>query len=405
MELALNIALGVIALAFTAYCLKKEVNLGLVMLADAAFVALIARIPAGDAMRFALHGLISRSTLELVAILLLIMLLENVMRTTGMIRSIVENLKELAGGNRLAAGLLPLVIGLLPSPGGARFSCPMVEEVAQGNADAENKAFLNFWFRHVWLDGFILYPGVILAAGLLDVSVLDLFARLLPLMLASAVAGYLLGLRKLKREKIARTKPVRESLRAFFLSFLPILAIIALYIALLKLFVPFAMEIALGAVVLALLIAKKYGFRKTAKLFVESFPGKLLLIIAGAMVFKEVLLQGRVLDGLPALLASWGIPAVVLFVLLPLAGSVTSGITVSFVSLAFPILLPLGLGLNLWHAAAAFAVGFAGNMITPLHLCAVMTSEYFGVPLRRLLVRSALGIAPVVAIAIIMLLV
>jgi integral membrane protein (TIGR00529 family) len=405
MDLALNIAFGIVALAFTAFCLKKDINLGLVMLADSAFVVLIARIPAGDALRFALNGIVSQSTIELVAILFLIMLLENVMRTTGMIKRIVESLKELAGGNRLAAGLLPMVIGLLPSPGGARFSCPMVDEVAQGNTDAGNKAFINFWFRHVWMDGFILYPGVILASGLLGVSVLGMFVRLLPLMLASAVMGYIFGLRKLQREKIVRTKSVRESLRSFFLSFLPILLIIAAYIILLELRMPYAMEIALGAVVLALLIIKKYTFLKFAKLVVESFPGKLLLIIAGAMVFKEILLEGGVLDGLPGLLASWGIPAVVLFVVLPFAGSVTSGITVSFVSLAFPILMPLGLGSNLWHAAATFAVGFAGNMVTPLHLCAVLTSEYYGVPLRRLLMRAALAIVPVVAVAIVILLI
>jgi integral membrane protein (TIGR00529 family) len=403
MELALNIALGIVALAFTAFCLKKDVNLGIVMLVDSAFVVLIARIPAADALRFAANGIASESTVTLVVILVLIMMLENIMRTTGMIRRIVESLKELAGGNRLAAALLPMVIGLLPSPGGARFSCPMVEEVAQDGTDAMNKSFINFWFRHIWMDGFILYPGIILASGLLGVSVISMFVHLLPFMAASALIGYIAGLSRLKREKIARTKPVRESLRALLLSFLPVLTIIVLYVALINV-VPYSMGIVLAAVVLALLIIKKYDLKMIVKLVRESFPWRMIFIIVGAMVFMGILGDGGVLNGLPGVLRAWGLPVALLFIALPFIGAAASGITVNYVSLAFPILIPLGLGGNLWLAAATFAVGFLGNMVTPLHLCAVMTADFFHTPLRKLLQRTALAISPLFVVAAVMIL-
>lgn len=44
------------------------------------------------------------------------------------------------------------------------------------------------------------------------------------------------------------------------------------------------------------------------------------------------------------------------------------GVTVTFVSLTFPILISFGVDQNIWYAVAAFVSGFIGGMITPVHL-------------------------------------
>jgi len=102
---------------------------------------------------------------------------------------------------------------------------------------------------------------------------------------------------------------------------------------------------------------------------------------------------------LSELLGKYGIPAAILFILLPFAGGFTSGITVSYVSLTFPILIPLGLGENLWYIAVAFAAGSIGCMVTPLHLCAVMTADYFKTPLGGLLKKVAIAELPLFLIS------
>ena len=403
MDIAVDILLIAAALAGTVYLLRKQVNLGVVMLLDSVFIVLVARIPADKALLFAFKGAISESTVKLILILFLIMMIENIMRNTGMIRSMTDSLKELVGSNRLAAGLLPVVIGLLPSPGGARFSCPMVEEVTGDATDDANKAFINYWFRHIWLDGFILYPGVILAAELLKVSVISLFLHLIPFMLVSVLLGCVYGLRHMRKEKAVRTKPVKESLRTFIISMLPVITVISVYIILLKT-TPYSLELAAGSMVIILFAVKRYSFGKIIKTMREAFPVKLVLIILGVMVFKEILLESGAIAGLSELMNTYGIPAAVLFILLPFAGGFTSGITVSYVSLTFPILIPLGLGGNLWYAAIAFTAGSVGGMTTPLHLCAVMTADYFKTSLTGLLKKIALAETPLLILAVALLL-
>lgn len=404
MNIFINIILAAAALALSVTMLKKKVNLGIVMLLDSIFIAVIARMPIGKTLEYALNGALSKNTIKLIIVLFLIMMLENIMRNSGMIRRMVDNLKELTGSNRLAAALLPAALGLLPSPGGARFSCPMVEEVAAENTDSMNKAFINYWFRHIWLDGFILYPGVILAAGLLEVSVIRLFVHVIPFMIVSVIIGAIFSLSKVKKEEIVRTKPLSKSLTAFLMAMLPIIVVITVYILLLNI-TPYSLEIASGAMVILLLAVKRYSFKKIVKTAKEAFPVKLVFIIIGVMVFKEILLDSGAINALSALMDAYGIPPAVLFLLFPFVGGFTSGITVSFVSLTFPILIPLGLGDNLWYAAIAFAAGSIGNMVTPLHLCVVMTADFFNSSLARLLKKVAIAQIPLMIIYIILLIV
>ncbi len=399
MNIFVNILLIAAALSLTAVLLRKKVNLGLVMLMDSVFIAAIARMQVLKALEYGLSGALSRSAIKLIIILFLIMMLENIMRNSGMISTLVDNLKELTGSNRLATALLPAALGLLPSPGGARFSCPMVDEMTKANKDNLNKAFINYWFRHIWLDGFILYPGVILAAELLEVSVISLFARLIPFMLVSTALGAVFGLSGIKKERITRTKPMAQSFAALMTAMLPVVAVITVYILLLGI-TPYSLELASGGTVAVLFMLKKYSIKRILKTAKEAFPVKLVIIIAGVMVFKEILLQSGAVTSLSALMNTYGIPAEVLFVLLPFAGGFTSGLTVSYVSLTFPILIPLGLDTNLWYAAAAFTSGAIGLMVTPLHLCAVMTADFFKTSLSRLLKKVAIAEIPLLIISI-----
>ncbi|MEN8906422.1 MAG: DUF401 family protein, partial [Clostridiales bacterium] len=77
----------------------------------------------------------------------------------------------------------------------------------------------------------------------------------------------------------------------------------------------------------------------------------------------------------------------ILFFIIPFIGGVTSGISISFVSMTFPILIPMGIQDNIWYCALAFVSGFIGVMITPLHLCGVLTAEYFKIGFGELLLK------------------
>lgn len=384
----LNIAVIIAAIVVNLYLLKKEINFGLLMIIDSAIVAILARIPLLKALQYGFNGAVSESTISILILLFLILMLENIMRTTGMIRSMVNSLKEMVGSTRAAAGLMPAVIGLLPSPGGARLSCPMVDEVVGSGSANSDKAFVNYWFRHIWMDAFILYPGAILASKLLGISVISFFVHLLPFILLTIIIGMIFGIRNIAQEKIERTRSFTDNFKIFFVSILPILLVITIYILLLSYF-EYSLELSVLTIVIALFIIKKYNIKRVIETMKKAFPVKLVMIIIGAMIFKQIVLDSNVLDGLPGLLGSYGIPVSVLFLVLPFIGGFSSGIVVSYISLTFPFLLPLGLDKNVWYAVLAFSAGYVGNMTTPLHLCAVMSADYFKSPIGGLLKRVA----------------
>jgi hypothetical protein len=84
---------------------------------------------------------------------------------------------------------------------------------------------------------------------------------------------------------------------------------------------------------------------------------------------------------------------------LPFLAGVMTGLTIAYVGITFPILMPLmGSGsLSLGLLALAFGSGFAGVMLSPVHLCLILTREYFNADMakvyHRLWIPSALVLA------------
>jgi hypothetical protein len=54
-----------------------------------------------------------------------------------------------------------------------------------------------------------------------------------------------------------------------------------------------------------------------------------------------------------------------------------TGLTVGFVGSTFPLLISISGGAPLSNMTLAFAAGFIGVLLSPVHLCLVLTKEYF----------------------------
>jgi len=93
--------------------------------------------------------------------------------------------------SRVVGTVMSALIGLLPMPGGALFSAPLVgEALSKINASPEHKTALNYWFRHIWEYWWPMYPGVILAIALLNTQTWLYMVFGFPLTLLSVAAGY-----------------------------------------------------------------------------------------------------------------------------------------------------------------------------------------------------------------------
>lgn len=362
-------------------------NLGVVLLIDCIFIAAVSKMSINKISATVIKGILSERTLGILLILILVMVMENIMRNTGMIKQIADNIKEIVKNNVLSSAMLPIFLGLLPSPGGARFSCPMVQEILEEDAKEEDKAFINYWFRHVWRDGFILYPGAIIASQLLSISTLKLFLYVLPFSLLHTVLGLIIVYPKIKNSKIMFVKNRKEKFSGFFIGISPIILIIGLYIILLqvKWVSKYSLYISGIISVLFLVAYHRYSFQKLKRTIKESVQLKSVILVLGVMVFMEFLTDSGLVTVWIKEISHYGIPKEVLFVLLPLLTGALSGITVSYVSISFPILINMGISHNIWYVVASYMAGFIGVMVTPVHLCSVMSSDYFGIKVGKML--------------------
>ncbi|KRQ86537.1 hypothetical protein ABG79_01746 [Caloramator mitchellensis] len=378
------------------YLFKKNINVGIIMLINALFIAVLTKMPVNLIYKSIYVGAFSEKTIDLLFSLVAIMIIENMMRTSGMISKMVESLKILINNKLFSAIALPATLGLLPSPGGARFSCPMVEEVTGDEISGLNKAYINYWFRHMWLDGFVLYPGVILAAKLIDVSVISLFFHLIVFIIIYALVGVFMVREKMTSHVEHSKSEKKIAIIEFLIGIFPVAFMIITYIALLN-YTKYALNISAIMTILILVLYKRISMERFKEVLKEAFNGKYIVIILGVMIFKEFLTNSGLVAEFSKAVTEYNIPKEVLFVIIPLISNFFFGVTVTFVSLTFPILISFGVDQNIWYAVAAFVSGFIGGMITPVHLCSVMTAEYFGIKVDKLLIKIAASAAFVLA--------
>jgi hypothetical protein len=110
---------------------------------------------------------------------------------------------------------------------------------------------------------------------------------------------------------------------------------------------------------------------------------KLIGLVSAILMFKDVLQVSGAVEELAGVASGPG----ALFALtlgLPFLVGLISGITVAFVGSTFPIILGvlhnLGLGDQLLpHLTLGLFAGFTGVMISPLHVCFILSCEFFGV--------------------------
>ena len=96
------------------------------------------------------------------------------------------------------------------------------------------------------------------------------------------------------------------------------------------------------------------------------------------MVFKGMLDASGAIEALPVFFRESGLPTVVVLFTLPFLVGLLTGLTVAFVGATFPIITAMmGGHPDPATVTFAFASGFAGVMLSPTHLCLLLTVQYF----------------------------
>ncbi len=362
-------ALGIILILF-----KWRLNLTLTMIVAALFLGIAYRFNSTEISKTFYSACVSRETLEIAATLFFVIIFNLCMTAAYTFKKIISNMKNILSDIRWIIAVVPAVIGFLPMFGGALVSAPVVKKVTQEmGISNERKTFLNFWFRHIWEYTLPLYPGILVAAGILGVPVYRIIASNSILTVSAIVIGIIWGTGRLKR-RTEHSPEVFSGKGQAILNFLFNLSPIILVMVLVLVF-RLKVLYALIAAIMFTIIANKIPLRKILRTVKEEKYGMILMVFA-IMIFKGMLTATGIIERLPLFFKSAGIPRYLVISFLPFIAGFLTGMTMAAVGITFPVILPLFDG-KLSLMTFSFMCGFAGVLLTPVHFCLALTREYF----------------------------
>jgi hypothetical protein len=110
----------------------------------------------------------------------------------------------------------------------------------------------------------------------------------------------------------------------------------------------------------------------------------MMYVVVSILVFKGILEDSSAVSLISHDLIKLKIPILLVSVLLPLFVGLITGLTIAVMGISLPILIPLvhsiGDGsMMLPYVMVVMVCGFAGVLLSPLHLCLILSNEYFNV--------------------------
>ena len=293
--------------------------------------------------------------------------------------------------------VFPALIGLLPMPGGAIFSAPMVKTLGnRHHLEDARLSYINYWFRHVWEYWWPLYPGVLLTPALAGISLWTFVAFLFPITLAAITLGYW-PLKNLPSAD-AVEDPVAiagtDQLRSFLIELIPILIVILIGLGLGACLTPLLEPRGISisketGLIAALLLAIGWVWHRNRlpasdrrDILLRRDLLRMVYMVAGILIFQEVLQASRAAQAVSEDLIRWNIPLFSITIILPMLVGTVTGITIAFVGTTFPILISLVHSMGQADQMVAYLMlamvsGFVGVLFSPLHICLLLSNEYF----------------------------
>lgn len=325
-----------------------------------------------------INSLMDLNTFNLLVIFILALFLAGEMNEVGILNQAVEVFSSI--GERFASYAIPALVGLIPMPGGALVSAIALENHYFNKLELKkpHASYLNYWFRHIWVPSWPIYQAIIVSSAILGVEVYKIISSTYPISLSAIISGLIISVPMLTKRK---SKDKREiSISRIFYALWPFM-LIALLILALK--VPVYLALIITLIPLMLYFRPNRSMiREGLKL---ALSPKIIAIVFLVMLYKDLILTSGAAENLFEILKKYNIPLLVLAFIVPfLIGVSTSGEFV-YASTAFPLLLPILMPngiLNKEALMVAFMGGYLGIMMSPVHLCLILTTERYHIPIR-----------------------
>ena len=329
-------------------------------------------------------------TIELAILLTLIYILAKCMQETGAISKMVNSLRSIfyKGGT---LGVIPAVYGLMPVPGGALFSAPLIDkEGDKYKLDKNKKNFLNVWFRHIWFPIFPVSSAMmlIISSDFADIDIYELIIANFPAFIAFIIIGLIFLKFYIKNAQISKKAPKKEYNGLIYL--LPPIFPIIIYLVILTIFSIFGFGdikdfqrfifiIGVFISIFILYILLKIEWKKYFEILKHSISFNLALAIIGIMIFRQMIEVSGTNKIIADMIGTLPFPAIFIVILVPLLMGLITGYNFGAIALSYFLVEPFFPYTNLniiGVTSLIFISSLVGYLISPIHLCNVVSSDY-----------------------------
>ena len=345
-------------------------------------------------------------TYDLIISLYLIMCMEILLRSIGTLANMVNALKKAFSSDKAIIAIMPFFLGVLPSVGGARFSCPIVEESSrQYNASQEDKAAINYWFRHPCELFNPIVPGMIMACSISGVAYSEFLKGTFWICIVWLILGWILLIQPLKKidtaenveDKAADTSEpeAKTSLVDVFLAIMPIF-ITFLLVVFLDLNASIAMILSTSLLYIILFLRKAEISLKDAIL--GAIDKKMFINIGFILYFVQILEDTGALSDVVAAFQAAPLPTPVIIAGITFVVAILTGMSQAYIAIVMPISAALSQSGDMLLLIITMVFGLAGLMLTPIHVCFTVTTDYFNASFFKVLYKIMLMIGIILAI-------
>lgn len=371
-------ALLIIAMAIIILMLRRHIPIGPCMLTGGLFIWLMKTLELHYLTQAFSETLSLPRTYDIIFALYFVMCLEIELRTSGALAGMVHALQRIFSSNRVTLAVMPAFLGLLPSLGGARFSAPIVEEASKGlGLTSDHQSAINFWFRHIFEFSSPIIPGMIMACNIAGVAYSEFITHLCWLTVLMFSVGWFVLIRPIKADSIKESSGTQaadeQGWQDLWLSLSPVVLTFVLVV-----FFNMNASVGMGVVTAGLFIVLHFTKREVSlkEVVVGAIDMKMFFNVLCILYFIQILTVTQVLQEIVTAFQSSPLPVPVIIACVSFIIGVLTGMSQGHVAIIMPIIAAMQTGsLNL--AGVAMAFGVAGQMLTPTHMCLVVTVDYF----------------------------
>ncbi len=381
------------------FLVSKKVNIGYSLMIGSVILSLLMGKSFIYILRTFGKSLVESTTVTLAITILLISILGHLMEKYLIMDRMIISLEKMLRSAKLTILVAPAIIGTLLVTGGALMSCPVVGKLGDRlKISKDNQATINLIFRHAMYFMFPLSTTIIMAAKIGEFEVMDFVKLQLPISISMYIFGYIFYLRGCNEppSEPIDLKSYSNSILEFLIYSSPILISL---IGVIIFDIPFPISLGMGiivSIIMNLLDKKrdsKYDLKENIlKTMYQGINPSMLIAIIGIMIYKNVVNDMDELYILLNNLLENGMPLELLIIIASSMISLSLGSTQPSIAILFPMVLPLAgdYHTKLTYAMFIYTSSFIFYYISPLHLCQVLTLEYFEVKLKTLYKKYAL---------------